>query len=133
MGTPEPQIDAHPAMFRNHPVLFVLSIVLIPAFGLGILVLLVWFVRTRAVRLRVDANQVHLEEGLLSKSHVDLDIDQVRAVNVRQSFGNRLFGVGEIAVFTTGDKPEFTVKGIPDPHRVREFLRKPSNEATAQP
>jgi uncharacterized membrane protein YdbT with pleckstrin-like domain len=117
-----PALDVRPAMFRNHPIGFVLSVILIPAFGLGIVILMIWFLKTRAVRLRIDGAQVHLEEGLLSKSHIDLDIGQVRAVNVRQSFGNRLFGVGEIAVFTTGDKPEFTVKGIPDPHRVREYL-----------
>jgi uncharacterized membrane protein YdbT with pleckstrin-like domain len=122
MSTPKPAIDVHPAMFRNHPIAFVLSVVLIPAFGLGVLILLFWFLKTRAVRLRIDANQVHLERGLLSKSHVDLDIGQVRAVNVHQSFGNRIMGVGQVAVFTTGDQPEFTVTGIPDPHRVREYL-----------
>jgi uncharacterized membrane protein YdbT with pleckstrin-like domain len=129
MSTERPAINVHPAMFRNHPAAFVLSVLLIPAFGLGVLILLIWFVQTRSVRLSIDANQLHLERGLLSKSHVDLDIGQVRAVNVRQSFGNRIFGVGEIAVFTTGDQPEFTVHGIPDPHRVREYLGQRSSLA----
>jgi membrane protein YdbS with pleckstrin-like domain len=122
MSTPKPAIDVHPAMFRNHPFGFILSVLLIAAFGLGLLILLFWFLKTRSVRLRIDANQVHLEVGLLSKSHVDLDIGQIRAVTVRQSFWNRIFGVGEIAVYTTGDNPEFTVKGIPDPNRVREYV-----------
>lgn len=110
-------------MFRNHPVGFILSLVLIPAFGLGLLILLWWYFQTRSVRLRIDADQVHLERGLLSKSHVDLDIGQIRTVKVDQSFFDRIFRVGQIAVYTTGDNPEFRVSGIPDPNRVREYVR----------
>lgn len=123
MSAREPAIDARPAMFRNHPFGFILSLVLIPAFGLGLLILLWWYLHTRSVRLRIDADQVHLERGLLSKSHVDLDIGQIRTVKVDQSFFDRIFRVGRIAVYTTGDTPEFRVNGIPDPHRVREYVR----------
>lgn len=123
MSSRAPAIDAHPAMFRNHPFGFIFSVLLIAAFGLGLLILLWWYLQTRSVRLRIDADQVHLEEGLLSKSHVDLDIGQIRTVKVDQSFWNRIFRVGEIAVYTTGDNPEFRVRGIPDPHRVRDYVR----------
>ena len=40
--------DAHPAMFRAHPFWFLGYIILIPAFGLGIVLLLYWYVQTRA-------------------------------------------------------------------------------------
>ncbi|WP_018873635.1 PH domain-containing protein [Thioalkalivibrio sp. ALJ16] len=123
MSAREPAIDARPAMFRNHPFGFLLSLLLIPAFGLGILILLWWYLQTRSMRLRIDADQVHLERGLLSKSHVDLDIAQIRTVKVDQSFFDRIFRVGRIAVYTTGDNPEFRVAGIPDPNRVREYVR----------
>ncbi|WP_018137896.1 MULTISPECIES: PH domain-containing protein [unclassified Thioalkalivibrio] len=123
MSSRAPAIDARPAMFRNHPFGFIFSVLLIAAFGLGLLILLWWYLQTRSVRLRIDADQVHLEEGLLSKSHVDLDIGQIRTVKVDQSFWNRIFRVGEIAVYTTGDNPEFRVSGIPDPHRVRDYVR----------
>ena len=123
MSAREPAIDARPVMFRNHPFGFILSLVLIPAFGLGLLILLWWYLQTRSVRLRIDADQVHLERGLLSKSHVDLDIGQIRTVKVDQSFFDRIFRVGRIAVYTTGDNPEFRVNGIPDPNRVREYVR----------
>lgn len=123
MSTAEPAIDARPAMFRNHPFGFILSLVLILAFGLGILILLWWYLQTLSVRLRINQDQVHLERGLLSKRHVDLDIGQIRTVKVEQSFFDRIFRVGGIAVYTTGDNPEFRVKGIPDPHRVRDYVR----------
>lgn len=41
--------DAHPAMLRAHPFWFVAYIILIPAFGLGILLLLYWYIETSAI------------------------------------------------------------------------------------
>ena len=45
--------DAHPAMFRAHPFWFVVYIILIPAFGLGLLLLLYWYIETRQKRVTV--------------------------------------------------------------------------------
>lgn len=124
MSSSRTVIDVHPAMFRNHPFAFVLCILLIPAFGLGLLILLGWYVRTRSVRLRIDADQVHLERGFLSKSHVDLDIGHIRTVKVHQSFWNRVFRVGEVSVYTAGDQPEFHVSGLPNPNSIRDYVRR---------
>ena len=144
-----PAYDDHPAMFRNRPLGYigvwvlifapVLALLmyreevaemggfppamLLAATGLGIVILLYWFVKTRHTRLRITGDQVHLERGLLSKSHVELDVGQVRAVRVYQNLFDRIFRVGSIAIFTTGDDPEFVVAGMPDPDRVRDHVR----------
>ena len=34
--------EAHPAMFRAHPFWFILFVLLIAAFGIGLLILLYW-------------------------------------------------------------------------------------------
>ena len=141
--------DSHPAMFRNHPLgyLVVLLLIIVPvvalvlfreriagmgdfppamllaATGLGIVIMLYWYLKTRATRLRVTGEEVHLEEGLLSKHHIDLHVGQIRAVRVFQGLTDRVFRVGRIEVFTTGDQPEFVVKGLPDPHKVRDHVR----------
>lgn len=116
-------IDVHPAMFRGHPFLFALSVLLIAAFGLGLIILLIWYARTRSIRLSVDGERMHLETGLMSKSHVEVDISQIRTVKVHQTFWNRVFRVGQLSVYTAGDNPEFEVAGIPDPNRIREHVR----------
>lgn len=144
-----PAYDDHPAMFRNQPLGYigvwvlilapVLAVLmyrkeiaeigdfppamLLAATGFGIVILLYWFVTTRAMRLRITGDQVHLERGLLSKRHVELNVDQIRAVRVYQGFLDRIFRVGRIEVFTTGDDPEFVVTGMPDPDRVRDHVR----------
>lgn len=154
MNSATPSYDAHPAMFRNHPMGYLATWALIivptpllllfrdeiayygdfpPLFllaltGFGVLTLLYWYLKTRATRLRVMGEEVHLEEGLLSKHHVDLQVSQIRAVRVYQGFLDRIFRVGQIEVFTTGDSPEFTITGMPSPHRVREIVRQRRGE-----
>jgi uncharacterized membrane protein YdbT with pleckstrin-like domain len=118
-----PFYDASPAMFRNHPFGFILSIALIPAFGVGILILLYWFVKAKATRLRIVGDEVELERGLLRKSRIDIDLRKIRSVHVDQGFWQRVFGVGTLEVYTTGDEPEFTLSGMPDPNKVRDYIK----------
>lgn len=149
--TPSFQYDRHPVMFRNRPatftVLFVLvlapltvllmyrdgimgheygapaAVALIATAVTAFLMLMIWFLQTRGKRLRIGGDEIHLELGLLSKRHIDLHVSQVRTVRVTQGFLERILSVGQIEVYTTGDLPEFTVKGMPNPHRVRDYIR----------
>jgi membrane protein YdbS with pleckstrin-like domain len=151
--------DRHPAMFRSHPLgylgvwlMILVPVVLLLLFRkplldlgqfppifllgvtvLGLLILLYWFLMTRAVRLRIENDDVHLERGLLNKSHVDLSMGQIRAVRVHQDLVHRVLRVGRIEVFTTGDSPEFVVNGMPDPHSIRELVRQYSGETRTTP
>lgn len=113
----------HPAMFKNNPIGFIVSLLLIPVFGLGLLILLGWYLQTKASKLSVNENQILYEKGLLSKEHSEVSISSVRAVKVKQSFFNRIFGVGAVEIYTAGDKPEIVAAGLPDPNRVRELVR----------
>ena len=113
-------------MFRNRPVEFIVSAALIPVFGLGVLILLYWFVKTRTVRLKIVGDEVELERGIMSKSRIDLDLRKIRSVHVDQSILQRVLGVGTIQVFTTGDEAEFTLHGMPEPNKVREYVKKRS-------
>lgn len=115
--------EAHPAMFRARPFSFVLCVLLILAFGLGILLLLYWYVLTRATQLTVTDHDITYERGILSKDRTSVALRQVRSVRVTQGFINRIFGVGTIEVSSTGDEPEFTVRDLPDPHEIRDAIR----------
>jgi uncharacterized membrane protein YdbT with pleckstrin-like domain len=114
---------ANPKMFKNHPLGFILSVILIAAFGLGLLILLWWFLKTKASKLTVTDSDIHYEEGLLNKVHSEISLESVRTIKVKQSFFNRIFGVGSIEIFTAGDSPEIVVSGMPDPNKVREILK----------
>lgn len=112
----------HPAMFRSNPLGFILAVLLVAA-AIGVLILLWWYLQCKSTRLEADRKTVMLERGLLSKERIELDTNAVRTVKVYQSLFNRMFGVGRISVYTSGDAPEFEVAGMPDPHRFRELVK----------
>ena len=119
--------EAHPAMFRAHPFWFIGCVVLIPAFGIGILLLLYWYIRTRATTITITDNEIMYEKGILSKDRTSVSLRHVRAVQVTQEFINRILGVGTVQISTAGDEPEFTVTDVPNPHEIREAISKAQN------
>ena len=110
-------------MFKNNPLGFIGAILLIPVFGIGIIVFLVWYLRNKSSKLTVTDRDVVYEEGLLSKKRSEINISSVRTVIVNQSFFNRIFGTGTVSLYTAGDSAEIIASGLPDPNRVRELIK----------
>lgn len=109
-------------MFKSHPLGFVLAVLLVPV-AVGILILLWWFLMCKSTRLEVIGNDIVLTRGLLSKDTTEVDIARIRSVNVYQSFFNRMFGVGDIKIYTAGDEPEIEVSGVPNPNEFRLLVK----------
>ena len=86
------RLEVTPPMFRNAPFTFILYLLLIPVFGLGIILLLIWFVKARTTRMVIDGEDLLYEKGVLSKERAQLRTDSVRTVTVNQSLGQRMFG-----------------------------------------
>ena len=133
----------NPKMAMNRPFVFTLIIILniagivaairldqqsLQIIGLGvwlgtIIMLLVWYLKIKSIKLSVTNNDILVERGLLRKNRKELALDKVRSVEVDQDFAERIFGVGKVRVFTAGDQPEIVVKGLPDPNRIRELVK----------
>lgn len=118
----EPRYSEHPAMFRNHPLGFILAVLLVPV-AVGILILLYWYLKCKSTLLEFNNGDIVVERGLLSKNRTELNVERIRSVNVYQSFFNRIFGVGKIAIYTAGDDPEVEVAGMPRPHDLRDLIK----------
>ena len=116
--------EAHPAMFRAHPFWFSLAVLLIAAFGVGIIILLYWYIKTRATALTVTDSELMYERGILSKDRTAVSLKHVRSVHITQGFVNRILGVGTIQISTAGDEPEFTIADMPDPYVIQEAIAK---------
>ena len=117
----------HPVMFKNNPLGFILCLILIPVGGLGLLILLTWNLRNKASKLTVNDNEILFEKGLLSKERSEVNLASVRTTKVKQSFFNRIFGVGSIEIFTAGDSPEIVAIGMPDPNKIRKLIKANQN------
>ena len=110
--------DRRPVMFGDRPLLFVLLVVLSPVI-VGALFLLAWHLATRSNRLTIEGGRVGHRQGLLSKRVKEVAIGKVRAVEVDQTFLQRMTDVGRVQLFTTGGEPEIVLGGLPRPYDVK--------------
>lgn len=117
----------HPVMFRNNPFGFIISLLLVPVFGIGLLIFLAWFLKNKGTKLSVTERDILFEKGLLSKERAEISIISVRTVRVKQSLFNRIFGVGSIEIYTAGDDAEIFASGLPDPNKIREIIKAQQN------
>ena len=114
----------NPPMFRNNPFSFIITILLIFAFGLGILIFLIWYLKCKSTKITVSNDELEFEKGLLSKERIEIKLNMIRSVKVNQSFVQRIFGVGDLEIYSSGDEPEIVVYGMPNPLHLKELLRK---------
>lgn len=114
--------DENPSMFRNRPLEFVISCLLCLV-GVGFVILLVWWLRCKGTQLTVTNERTRLRTGLLSKSITEVWHRDVRNVQLRQTFFQRILGVGYLGISSAGQGGvEISVRGIPDPERVKELI-----------
>lgn len=114
--------EAHPAMFRNHPFWFSLCVIL-SLVVVGLIPLIIWYIQTRGTMLTITNEQTTLRRGILSKFTNDVFHENVRNILVRQTFFQRLMGVGYVGISSSGQEGiEIEVNGIPDPDRVKQII-----------
>jgi membrane protein YdbS with pleckstrin-like domain len=80
--------------------------------------------RIRNTSYKVTNQRIVIESGVLSRSLEEIDMRYVDDIEFRQTFLERLFGIGEVFVVST-DKvaPRLVLHGIPDPRKARELIR----------
>jgi uncharacterized membrane protein YdbT with pleckstrin-like domain len=119
-----PRYDASPAVFRDYPLRFLVCLILIPVFGAGLVLLGIWWIIARSTRLTVDEVRATLTSGILSKQVTEVQLSSIRTVKIDKTLVDRIFDVGTVSVFTSGDAPELVVKGMPDPEALAKALRR---------
>ncbi|MBN2684103.1 MAG: PH domain-containing protein [Pontiellaceae bacterium] len=112
----------HPAMFRNNPIGFILSFILC-FLGIGLVILLVWRLKTLGTSLTVSNKRITLRQGLLSKNINEVYTVDVRNVQIKQNLFQRIFRVGSIDISSAGQGTiEISVKGVPNPEKIKNII-----------
>lgn len=115
--------EARPAMFKNNPIGFIVSIILIAAFGLGLIILFFWWLKCKNERIIVTADKVTKRTGIFSKNTNDIYLSDVKNIRVSQNLFHRMFKVGAISIASAGTAGiEISISGIPNPNRVKEII-----------
>lgn len=85
----------------------------------------------RSHRYRVSNQRILLESGVFSRRIDEVDMRTVEDIEFRQSFFQRLLGIGDIAVIAA-DKQlgRFRLFGLENPRDLRELIRSSAYQAT---
>lgn len=149
-GPEQTIIRARPEMFRAKPALYLFHILVILAgfgggaafgFGWGMTAspilgwicggvglvalgsLLVWKIKNMGNSLEVTTRRSIEHVGLFSKFTSEILHDDVRNLQITQSFRERIMGVGSIAISSAAqNEVEITVKDVRNPNRIREVI-----------
>jgi predicted RNA-binding Zn-ribbon protein involved in translation (DUF1610 family)/membrane protein YdbS with pleckstrin-like domain len=140
---PEVQVLAiRPAMFRARPFRFLLlvavglggvvGLAIAPppanfiAGGLGaaaLLALLVWKLYTLGEGIRITTQRIIDREGFFSRATSEVRFTHIRNVQIRQSFIQRVMGVGTLAISTAAEnEDEVSMADVPRPDHVAKVI-----------
>ncbi len=139
--------EIHPAMFRQHPFVFIGLCILAVAIGVVGLMFLgtggysvsmpcfillacilgyfgYWWLEVLSTTLRITSKRTTLRKGIIAKSTTEVQHDDVRNIQIQQGMWQRVLGVGDLAVSSAGQSDlEIRVKGIANPDEVADFIR----------
>ena len=114
--------DKTTAMFRNAPVSFLICLVLTLS-GVGAVLLFRWWIRSISTRLTVSNRRTTLRRGIFARHINEVMHDDVRNVQVHQTFFQRVMGTGRLLISSAGQGTiEIDVAGMPSPDLVAGLI-----------
>ena len=125
MGNPAEEVtlyEENPSMFRNEPVWFVICCIL-SLVVVGLVIFFFWWLKCKGTTLTVTSERTRLRKGILSKSVTEVWHQDVRNVQLNQTFFQRIFDVGSLGISSSGqDGLEIKVSGMPNVDHVKELV-----------
>lgn len=83
-----------------------------------------WMIQSRFTTLTVTDDRTIYQKGIVRRETSEVQHDDVRNIQIDQSFIERLLGVGSIGVSSSGqDDLEIVAYRIPDPQRIIDVIR----------
>ncbi|PHQ32113.1 PH domain-containing protein [Rhodopirellula bahusiensis] len=83
-----------------------------------------WTLLSRFTTLTVTDDRTIYREGIVSRDTSEVQHDDVRNIQLDQSFAQRLLNVGGIGISSSGqDDLEVVAKGLPHPKRIIDLIR----------
>jgi uncharacterized membrane protein YdbT with pleckstrin-like domain len=79
-------------------------------------------VRLNYTKLTLAGETLRYEDGMMSKAMRTMVLSKLQDVRVDQSMGQRLVGVGDLSIETTGENSRITIRNIDQPHLVAEQI-----------
>jgi uncharacterized membrane protein YdbT with pleckstrin-like domain len=73
-------------------------------------------------KITISGEKLYYEAGFLSKATRIIQIPKIQDVRVHQTLGQRMFGVGDLAIETAGEASRLSLANINQPRQVAEEI-----------
>jgi uncharacterized membrane protein YdbT with pleckstrin-like domain len=80
------------------------------------------------MKVTITGDKLRYESGLLSKTTRNIQLSKVQDVRVDQSLGQRMMGVGDLSIETSGESSRLEVDNIDQPQAVADEIIAASQE-----
>jgi len=105
--------------WKNHALGYLISILLIPLFGIGLIGLYKIWKRQHRERYEITDRQI---TSVDNQYHRNVDLFSIRGVEVQQNWTQQKFSVGDIHLQIS--ESDMTLYGIEDPYQLKGMLEK---------
>jgi uncharacterized membrane protein YdbT with pleckstrin-like domain len=112
--------------------LLLLGLIFLPFFGLGLLFWIAAAIRYFTTELAITNKRVIAKFGLIARSTIEINLQKIESIQVKQSTLGRIFNYGSIVVSGAGN-PQAPIPGISNPLQFRRaFLDTQESNGQAQ-
>ena len=108
--------------------LILLGVVLLPAFGVGLVFWLTAYIRYKTTELAVTNKRVIAKFGFISRHTIEMNISKVESIQVVQSVFGRILNFGTLIIAGTGSQ-QAPIPGISDPMGFRKAFMSAQDQA----
>lgn len=108
--------------------LIVIGFLLLPVFGLGLLLWLIAFIRYKTTELAFTNKRVIAKFGFISRETVELNLTKVESLQVNQGILGRIFNFGTLIISGAGN-PQAPIPGISNPMTFRRSFMEYQDQA----
>ena len=84
--------------------------------------------RRQLVKMIITGDKLRYEEGLFSKTTRNVQLSKIQDVRVDQSIGQRILGVGDISIETSGETSRLEMDNLDRPQAIADELVAASQE-----
>jgi uncharacterized membrane protein YdbT with pleckstrin-like domain len=90
------------------------GLILLPLFGLGLIVWLFGYVRYKTTELAITNKRIIVKIGFIRRQTVEINISKVESIQVDQSLWGRVFNFGSLVITGSGSS-QAPIHSISDP------------------
>ena len=103
---------------------YILCFLLLLIYGLGLLLFLIRFLKTRYTKFEITDERIIEQIGVFSRTTDETELYRVKDIRIEEPFLLRIFSLSNIIIMTS-DKtsPLITIKGVKNGKKITDYLR----------